>query len=241
MGKRILVTNVNDVPHYQEGLLVFAESLVQNAPDERLYVVTINCDESYAEKVKKIGPQIQVKSIQVENCGAVCRVLNKHKTMRRMMEWHEMVGWLDGDMIVRKPMDDFWAGVETDVLKIWHKTERKIKDEKRFQAGSYAIGDGENTREWLNCVISEQEKEVAHPGSAEDGKGSPCWMHTQGILYWCYLKSKVKHVQLPESCNDSFFNKGSTIWHCKSNHFHEKRYQKEYKRYLECVKKKVSL
>jgi len=209
-----------------EGLKVFLASCAANSPDTKITVSLTNCPVGYANSLLKINSNISIMVHECENCGAIQRNIIKHNDLRQLLEWHPVVSWIDNDAIVRGPLDAIYEGVESNTLKMWVRPKKKV--EYRYQAGVYSVGSGEYTKRWVEDII----KGLNPINSDGDGYDYEHWFTPQVLIYECVNRG-MDVVELPESYNDSKFKDKSTIWHCKSSHFNDPKYQKEYRRYLE--------
>lgn len=212
---------------------VLLMSLRMNVPTARVNVTLINCSEDYRKELLRINDNIEIRVFDLPNCGAIGRIIKKHMSVLECMSKYDKVMWLDNDIIVRKSLNSLWEGVGKDTLKIWKKKHKA--DKYKMQAGVYVAGNEKCLQRWLQCVIQKEGKLLDSPDASKDGYGSPHWMVSQELLYHC-LNSDIKYVKLPRIYNDQKFKEESVIWHCKSSHFDDPRFQKEYKKYL-CLSK----
>jgi alpha-N-acetylglucosamine transferase len=230
MEKRIIVSGVNDNPHYMDCMRAMVSSLAKNAPGERVWLLLLGCSEGYGQELCKRNPNVSIVWADGKP-GATHRIYQVHKFVLENVGLYEKVLWLDNDTIIRKPLDGIWDDVAPNSLKIWRK--KNDKKSHRFQAGVSVVGSGEHTKAWLKDVMKRESVYFDRPGSQLDGHGSPHWMVSQTYLYKCFTENgNIKHLQLSKKYNDSKFKGGSVIWHCKSSHFDEEKFQKEFKEYL---------
>ena len=102
----------------------------------------------------------------------------------------------------------------------------------KIQAGVMVYGNGPLAIRYLSEIIAEEEKHINTEYSERDGYGSPHWFLSQTLLYTKYKDIRgLKITQLPTKFNDCKFNDESVIWHCKSSHFNDPKFQKEFKHY----------
>jgi hypothetical protein len=200
---QIILTAVDDNPHYMEGVRVFLYSLWKNSPEQKIVVCAMNWKD--CSVIKKINPNATVVAEKTDE---------KNPHVRK-----------DNDIIVRHNIGRIFSRVKANTIKVWTKMKRK--DHGKFQGGVYVLGNGETTKRYLRGIIR---------GLA--GRGG--WLLPQLLMYRLFLKYKLNFVKLSHRYNDSFFRKDSLIWHCKQSHFKEKRYQKEYKRYLDEANKNIA-
>jgi hypothetical protein len=222
---RIIITGVNDNPHYQDHMRVLLMSLKKNAPKEWVCVVLVNCSTEYFHECFDINENIGIVVVESKE-GAINRISEIHKIVLKHMTWYDQIAVLDNDTIARAPLDGLWEGVGKNTLKVWKRKDKA--DPYKIQAGVMVMGNGKPLRRWMKCVI---EKELKHEQSARDGYYSKNWLVSQELLYHCMNKD-IDYVKLPIIYNDSKFRDGSVIWHCKSSHFNDPKFQKEYKKYL---------
>lgn len=212
----IILTAVDNNPHYMEGLKVFLASFAVNAPKEKIRVHLINCPVEYEIELLKIY-SVQICHIRTDEKSAYRRNYIRHGGMLKAFEeGYNKVAWMDNDAIVRKSLDGFWDGVESGVIKIRCRFNKL--DENKFQTGIYALGEPDSVKRYLRDIIKGLY-------------GQDDWKLPQLLMY--KLAKKLKRVELPKKYNDSKFSDNSVIWHCKQSHFNELKYQKEYKKYYE--------
>jgi hypothetical protein len=218
--KRLIITTVDSTPHYQEGTKVFLASLAENAPKEDVLVYLINCSEEYKMSLYSINPRLDTIFTGTTEASPLIRNYIRHVVILDEIKEYNKVAWLDNDAIIRGPLDGLWEGVEGDTLKIWYR--KKKKDHLKFQGGVYVVGGGEKTENWLRLI---------------NEKLTLCsdWYSPQTLIYACFKEVGLKHIQLDPKYNDSKFKDDSIIWHCKSSHFDNPKYQKEYRSYLEKI------
>jgi hypothetical protein len=221
---QIILTAVDDNPHYMEGVRVFLYSLWKNSPEQKIVVCAMNWKD--CSVIKKINPNATVVAEKTDEKNPHVRNYRRHSLI---LEWfargYDKIAWLDNDIIVRHNIGRIFSRVKANTIKVWTKMKRK--DHGKFQGGVYVLGNGETTKRYLRGIIR---------GLA--GRGG--WLLPQLLMYRLFLKYKLNFVKLSHRYNDSFFRKDSLIWHCKQSHFKEKRYQKEYKRYLDEANKNIA-
>jgi len=216
VAKKIIVTAIDNNPHYMEGLKVFLASFAVNAPGEQIRVYLMNCTPKYQKEIMKIYP-VQALLIRTSETSAYRRSYIRHeKILELFNEGYDTVAWIDNDAIVRKPLDGFWDGVGPGVIKVTYRSGKSFRN--KFQAGIHILGESDKVRKYLENIITCLE-------DAND------WKLPQALMY--VLAGTLKHVDMEEKYNDSRFKNDSVIWHCKNTHFDEPRYQKEYRKYCE--------
>jgi len=145
------------------------------------------------------------------------RIPTMWKTLKE--EWDQVMT-IDSDIIIRKPMDSIWDGVESDVIKIWDRGPKK-QPFTRVQAGVHIFGNSEDIRIYYKDFMNELGND---------------WEFRQGqaAIYTVYLrhKNKIRLIQMPVKYNDSDFIDNSIIWHCKHAHIDKPKFQKEFQKYL---------
>jgi len=218
MPSNLIITTVDDNPHYQEGLKVFLTSLAKNAPKEKVFVWLINCCNNYENNLHNIYDHLTTKRTRARETSRFTRNYMRWSIIRKKIKTYDKILWLDNDAIIRAPLDGIWEGVGEDTLKIWYK-ESKIKDHLKFQSGVFVLGKGKKSNAYCRTIMRKLKK--------CDG-----WYSPQLLMYTIFGKSGLEHIQLKEKYNDSKFKNASKIWHCKSSHFLDKEYQKEYREYL---------
>jgi len=221
---QIILTAVDDNPHYVEGVKAFLCSLRKNSPEQKIVVCTMNWKDSTV--LNKINPNVTVLAEKTSEKSVFVRNYRRHSLI---LEWfdkgYDKIAWLDNDAIVRRNISGIFDGVKKNTIKVWTKMKRK--DYGKFQGGVYVLGNGEITKRYLKHIVHRLE-------------GKNKWMLPQLLMYTLFLKHKLNLVEMGHGYNDSFFRDDSFIWHCKQSHFKEKKYQKEYKRYLNAANKNIS-
>jgi alpha-N-acetylglucosamine transferase len=230
MEKRVIVSGVNDNPHYMDCMRVMVSSLAKYAPKESVKLLLLGGPREYAVELCDRNQNVAVVHSEGKP-GATHRIYQIHQFVLGHLGAYDKVLWLDNDTIIRKPLDEIWDDVAPNSLKIWRK--KNDKKSHRFQAGVSVIGSGEHTKAWLRDIMQRESTYFDKPGAHLDGHGSPHWMVSQTYLYKCFMENgNIKHLQLSKKYNDSKFKDSSIIWHCKSSHFDEAKFQKEFKEYL---------
>ncbi|MHC4726116.1 MAG: glycosyltransferase family protein [Planctomycetota bacterium] len=231
MQNRIIVSGVNDNPHYMNCMRVMVSSMAKTNPKQRMMLCLINCTPKYEKELFRRNKNISVAHVSVRDSGAIKRINIMHGFVLNALDCADRVMWLDNDIIVRRPITNIWNRVGENTIRIWWKNNDKISH--KFQAGVYVVGNGEEIKEWMREIMRRESIYIGLEGSKEDGHGSQFWMTSQALMYTIFTeKDKMQHVQLSEKYNDCKFRKDSVIWHCKSSHFKDRKFQKEFRRYL---------
>ena len=214
--RRLIITAVDNNLHYMEGLKVFLASLAKNAPEELVYVYLMNCSREYEDSLHEINSNLMTMAKSVKEVSPYVRNYIRHRLVHDQLKIHDKILWLDNDSIVRGCLDDIWLDVEENTIKFWLR--KKNKDHLKFQGGVYVIGKGEKSENYCK-LISKGLSTMSD------------WYAPQTLMYTCIKHVGLKQIQLETKYNDSKFKDDSIIWHCKSSHFNDKKYQKEYKHY----------
>lgn len=217
---------------YFEQTGVLLKSLYQNSPNTNVSLFLINYPKG--EKIiKKLHPKCNIihKSIQYQ-CDPIAETTLRKPLfgLELMQKIQAPICYLDSDIIVRKPIDNIFEDMNTNTLKVL-KRENTKDDYCIFNSGVWCLGYSKESMDFLNDW---------YEGILNDNH----FPVDQKMMYiaWKKNKSKITHYQLQKTYNDlgcsinpCFFD-DSIVWHCKSKHFKEDRYQLEYKRYLKEIK-----
>jgi len=217
MSANLIITAVDNNTHYKEGLKVFLASMALNAPKESVYVYLMNCDSKYVKELHKINPNVTTQSEKTEEESPFVRNYIRHSLIIEQMSYYNKIAWIDNDSIIRDSLDELWEDIEPETIKFWYR--KKKKDHIKFQGGVYVLGASEKSMQW--CAEIREEL-----NNCTD------WYAPQLLMYTKFKEVGLTHTQLSEKYNDSKFKSDSIIWHCKSSHFEEEKYQTEYQRYL---------
>jgi len=57
---KIIITGIDENPHYKRTLIAFLCSIAENAPTEHVLVELTNCDDKYAKEIKKLHKNIKI-------------------------------------------------------------------------------------------------------------------------------------------------------------------------------------
>lgn len=216
---KLVLTAIDNNPHYQDHLKAFLMSMRMNSPGLKVRACLINCSDEYSDSIEK--------AFDVE----VARIFFDHPTspsernyIRHFLfsvafkQKYESVAWIDNDALVMNKLgDDFWENATGSSIKVWLRPKKN--DKYKFQAGVYILGNTALTQGYVKDIM-------------EQLKDTDDWMLPQLLLYTLSKKHYIAHHQLCEKYNDSKFCDNSTIWHCKQSHFKEEKFQKEFKHYL---------
>ena len=227
--KRIMLTTTTCDNNYLDVMKVFLYSLNLNSKDKELIRADlINGDDEIYSRLHRLYENLEIKHIEMP------RGLDWYdrKNMLQLMYtriprmWETLnEGWdqvmtIDSDIIVRKPFDSIWDGVESSMIKIWDRGPKK-QPFTRVQAGVHIFGVSKDILEYYHAFMDD----IGEDWEFEYG---------QAAIYTVYLKfqDRIKLLQMPKHFNDSKFKSGSTIWHAKHGHFREPRFQNEWQKYL---------
>lgn len=216
---RVIITAVDTVLRYVEGVKVWLASLAKNAPDESVIVYAQNWDN--VDSLKSINPKAQIVQISNDSADPMVRNYIRYNLFLDLLPKYDAVAWIDNDSIVRSKLDTFWLGIEPNSVKYWRRPKR---DHLCFQGGVFILGAGARTV-WYCQAIIDKLKNIS-----EDDNDR--WYAPQLLAYTEIRAAGIESIQLSQKFNDSTFKDDSVIWHCKSSHFNEDKYQKEYKKYL---------
>ena len=232
----MIVTSLNYDKFYFEQLLVLLTSIRINSPNDMVSIFLVDFPKEVEHKLniefdkfKFINRTLNVSSKKNVAGFMVCY---RSLVVKECLEiYKEPTAWFDTDIIVRNDLKLFWNGVDTDQLKILYRGDSSPKH-TRFQAGVFAVGYSEDTMkyisEWNNVIQS-----------------SHLWYEDQKQLYILYTKysDRIKLIKMDKGFNDvgdsnkkESFSDDSTIWHCKKPHFYNKKFRKEYLKYLKMVR-----
>jgi len=223
----IIVATISADRLHLEQASAMIQSLAENSPDDRvrLYVV-----DGTGYPAELINPACE--SVEVSLCLSEAKkedipgIMSCHRTMiiKEALHDYDRVAYIDCDAIIRKSLDEFWHDVEPNCIKVMHRPH--ADQNCKFQAGIFAIGKSPNVVK----MIDEYDKRVQR---------NVYFLAEQQMLYEAWHGSDVSLVEMGSEFNDWHFDDQSTIWHCKANHFTEKKYQKEYRRHLDAAYAKV--
>jgi hypothetical protein len=219
---RIIVTAVDTTPRYVEGVKVWLRSLTENAPDERIFVYAQNWDN--VDSISSINPRAKIIPITNESPDPMVRNYIRYKLFLDLLPQYDMIAWIDNDAIIRKSLEYLWFGVTVNSVKYWRRPKR---EHLCFQGGVFVLGAGEKTKQYCRDILRGLE---TIPVSDVDR-----WYAPQLLAYTCIGGSGIDTIPLSKKYNDCTFDDESIIWHCKSGHFNEAKYQKEYQYYLGMV------
>jgi len=228
----VIITNSTQDKFYFEQLLAFLASIKVNSPKHKVTVFLANYDLDKVQKLRRGFPwcvfedrkltMVKDKrfSLIIFRSGLIKECFDKYK---------EPVAWIDTDVLVRNDLSEF-LDVGPNQLKILKRQTPKEKNQydAPINAGIFNIGYSEHTYKIINKW---------HKGNL----ATPKWGQGQIELWKAYNKysKRVELVSLPLKFNDlgdrnnqNMFADNSVMWHCKSNHFDNPKYQSEYQLYL---------
>lgn len=216
---RTVVTISSCDKYYFEQAQVFLKSIKANT-DENVCIGLINSKDRHENAVHDIDSSIKIIKLNLDKPTRFGHAKIRFELIRQilLMEYTEII-WMDCDVIVRDSIKSIWKGIEPNTLKVVRRN-REL-DRVKFQIGVFGLGNSLATR---NYIIDVKNKL----------NDIETWCDDQTVMYRVYKKHKkhISIVRLNKRYNDSKFKNESVIWHCKSSHFNEEKYQREYKKYL---------
>lgn len=222
MQTRIIVTSVDDNPHYMQGLRAYLASIKINSPQSRVRVYLINCEEKYGQTLYLVNSNIEVRHVTSNEQSAYVRNHLRHGLLLETTRDYNQIAWIDNDAIIRKPLDGLWESLTPETLKFVYRKEKR--DALKFQGGVYVFGVSEATKKWLWDIMTALAKYNINKKNGDND-----WYIPQEYMYTFYKTNKnIEFAPLDQKYNDSKFNKDSVIWHCKHTHFDDPKYQAEY-------------
>lgn len=216
---RTILTATSCNNHYFEHALALLRSACRNA-NEQLTIGLINGDKIHEKAVHKIDKAINVLLYEIEGSSRFDYSRARFEVIRRTMEQgYKQICWMDCDIIIRGSISEFWEDLSPRSMKI---VVRNVKsDRTKFQIG--VVGFGVDSL--MKCYITDiRDKLVNAEGWCED--------QTEMYRVWKNYKYLIEIRKLSPKYNDSEFKNNSIVWHCKSSHFNEEKYQEEYRKYL---------
>ncbi len=215
MEKLIYTTSTVDEHRYSQ-LKVFLYTMWNNGGHYPLLVDLVNSENK--DELKKIYPLIEINYITDHDISVERMMYIRPLRLQRLLhENHHKIISIDTDIIVRNSTKNLWS-VLSNEFRIRDKGQHK-QNHVRFNGGVIIFGNGDHTKKYYDRVIEI----IGSSGVVYD---------CQRALLQAYNETGLKRKKLPKKYNDPKFNDDSIIWHCKHNHFHEKKYQKEYQYYL---------
>ncbi len=175
--------------------------------------------DAFAKSVRKYNPKEEMRLHTIIDCSRGDIVCLRTKYIKQALyEGIKKVAWMDVDCLVRGSLIDLWDTLKPSMLRCIYRPKKRKK--LRFQAAVILFGNSPKMRKF----VSDWDKDVW---------SNPRWYKDQESLYEAWKKHpEIKLKPLEEKYNDSEFKKDSIIWHSKEHHFLEKKFQKEYKKYL---------
>lgn len=217
----IIVATVSGDLFHLEQAMVLIKSLAENSPNDRIRLHVVDGGDLNIGNIHPLCEIVKTSlGIPEMNKKKIPGVMSCHRTtiVKEALEIHDRVAYIDCDVIVREDLSDFWSDVIPNTIKVMHRPKADLNC--RFQAGIFALGKSENVIRY----IEKYDRMV---------QGNVYFLAEQQMLYESWIGSGVDLVELDGRFNDWHFDDQSAIWHCKANHFHETKYQLEYKRYLD--------
>lgn len=222
---------------YLNQLIAFLTSIDCNSPEHVVNVFLANYPDSMKNKLTKAFKRHNFESRKVKliDKRGISFILFRIELVKECFEKHqENAVWIDTDVLVRSDLTQFLE-IKPKQLKILFRGNHVI-EEGRFNAGIFNIGYSDETHKLTNDWYTQLQKNAI-------------WGMGQLELWKAYKKNpNVELIEMPESYNDlgdstnnDSFAKDSLMWHCKRNHFNNKKFQKEFQYYLKMGKKNTGL
>lgn len=205
-------------------------SLDQVMPEEKVLLILIDGTDQYLSKIKSWHRNIEVVNykpnfaISIKDPGFFFS-FKALVLADAMMIAKEPVLFLDGDIIVRKPLNEIFS-----ILEKYHITARYrpfldtvgpmgSPHSAKINSGVLGLSYNELTLDFLVALRKRIEDFLVAGGAAAvvNEKGQP----TTGIdqeAFWLEYLSWAKQLRfwpLADSFNDSYFRQESEIWHAK--------------------------
>lgn len=240
---KILFTAINNDPVYKDRCRVLLQSIAENAQDMDYFLVhALNCSEKFIQELQAINPKVKVIPQRYDKTkdkiGTEFNDNGKsyYTEMYRFWVFRDwlrdnrqgVIGWIDADVIVRKPLDDLFKNINPNTLKIWKRTTVNNPD-TQMNIGVMVLGVSVHTYELILNQI-------------ELNKDNPYWGHSQKAIWEAYqaAKHKIEHQQLdPLIWNCRTFEDIAHVWHPTVNCIDIAKYKTEYNRLLEVANSKV--
>lgn len=241
---KILFTAINNDPAYKDRCRVLVQSIAENAPDMDYFLVhVLNCSEKYIQELQAINSKVKVIPQRYDRTTDKIgdqwndRGKSYYTEMYRFWVFRDWlrdnregaIGWIDADVIVRKPLDGLFDDVQPNTLKIWKRTTVDNPD-TQMNIGVMVLGASHHTYELIQDQI-------------ERNKDNPYWGHSQKAIWEAYLAAehKIDHQQLdPLIWNCRTFEDIAHIWHPTVNCIDFATYKIEYDRLLEAANAKIA-
>lgn len=223
----MLFTITDNNEYYVDLIKSLLQSLNDNSPEDEIRVYVVKCNDEFINRLSRINPSAKIIKAEIqlpEDPSESKSIIAHYRTTiikECFLEEHvEKMGWLDSDILVRKPLFEFWEITQPNTLHVQHRPKNPVHG--RFQVGVFSIGRSLPIK---NMIIEWDKK------TQEDNK---YWFAEQKALYTSYIKFKdyIQFVDMDIKFNDHTFCDDSVIWHCKGHHFRESVFQKEFRYYL---------
>lgn len=220
MSRVIVFTTTVDEPYWSM-TLVALHTLYVHDGHWPIHLHLINGTDAHEDQARFINPDVSAVEHQRPFKQTPFTVtFSRPRVMMDLLDSGiDQILSLDGDVIVRGPLEGIWDDVEPSTLKIWFKGNQR-KERTRFQGAVYLFGNSSETRAMYRDFIDR----LGHP------KG---WYDGQEGLYttWRRHKNHVRHVQLDVKYNDNLMSPHSLIWHVKHGHYDEQPWKKEWSKW----------
>lgn len=229
----MIITNSSPDDFYFKQLLAFLMSLKINSPEHKAYIFLANYPKDKRNKLKETFKDFvfENRKLKMIDDRGFSFIQFRAKLIKECFKKHkESVAWIDTDVIVRKDLSEFLQ-IESHQLKILYRGDNAPKHVK-INAGIFNIGCSDET---YNFISDWHERTKIN---AEWGKGQLEFWRTYGKY-----KNKIELIKMDEKFNDlggsdrpNAFSDQSVMWHCKKGNFDNKKFQKEFKKYLGLAK-----
>lgn len=217
---------------YFNQLLAFLASVKTNSPSHKVNIFLANYPKDIENKLIKTFPEYSFnnKKINKKDKRGIGFILYRIELILDCFEkYNSSVSWIDTDVLVRKDLSSF-IDIKPKQIKILYRGDKKFK-KVRFNAGIFSIGHSVET----NKMINRWEKLLLTKMK---------WGQGQLALFNAYTQHshRVRLIKMDKKFNDLGSLKGecflddSVMWHCKKLHFKNKKFQKEFKKYLKIGK-----
>jgi lipopolysaccharide biosynthesis glycosyltransferase len=229
----MIITNSSPDDFYFNQLLAFLMSLKINSPEHKAHIFLANYPKDKRNKLKEIFKDFifENRELKMIDDRGFSFIQFRAKLIKECFKKHkESVAWIDTDVIVRKDLSEFLQ-IEPHQLKILYRGDN-APERVRINAGIFNIGYSNETHDF----ICDWQRRIEV--NAKWGMGQ--------LEFWRAYKEhkdKIELVKMDEKFNDlggddrpDSFSDQSVMWHCKKSHFKNKKFQKEYKKYLELSK-----
>lgn len=228
----VIITNATPESKYFDQLLAFLTSVQINSPEHPIHVFLANYPEDVMISLQKTFSKFvfENRKIKMIDERGFSLIIFRAELIKECFEkYKEPVAWIDIDVLVRKDLSEFLE-IRSNQLKILRRElpPNPGLADAPINAGIFNIGYSEASYnficDWLKGCVT-----------------NPVWGQGQMKLWKSYKKhsNDIELVKMTHTLHDiggrerpDAFSNESVMWHCKSNHFKNPRYQIEYQKYL---------